>query len=349
MKIRAFPIGMIILAFLSLNLASCGNVSVSPASTPPATQTNTPEIPSPTPAEPLSPAFIDLQEQIAQSDIYTLTKDGFEMKNPDGTITLIPNIKPNIFDEDLTFTITYAGQEFIVEFDSIKEKDITFTGEEDRKWVWNGNNLVRSYTENEISQMTPEQKLAAAPEIIDDLERSNLSTVPDKDYLVLYRNKEGIAIKVLNLLTAEELSLTDAGIIEFIMKDGQRLEMAYFEETQEAIDYAYLVRGASGSTRENMQYKEAIKKYQMISGVNGSNFPEEFNREYISGYEVLFDSNNRNNIAFGVGVVSILDGSFISFYSKNTNDFENIFINQVGSVVGNAIGRGTVTAPIVEN
>jgi len=204
-------------------------------------------------------------------------------------------------------------------------------------------------TPEQLASMTPEQKLASAPETIGDLERSNLSTVPDKDYLVLYRDENDKAIKVFNLLTAQELSLREAGIFEINMKDGRILEMASFESVQEAINYAYLERGASGSTREVLQNEEKIDKYNEFFGINGSNFLEKYAWRYVGGNEVIFDKNNRSNIAFGVFTYSILNGSLVFFYNGNLETFENIYINESGETVSGQIGRGTVTAPIIEN
>jgi hypothetical protein len=197
-------------------------------------------IPTQTP-QPPSPAFLDLQEKVAKSDIYTLTPNGIEMKNEDGTITLVPDIKPNIVDG--TLIITYEGNEYLGEFVSIDGQILTFKDKNGNTFIFNGENLVQTLSQEQLDQMTDEEKLKKAPEKMADLTKSNISTV--KNNLVIYRDSETNAQKVFDLLTGKELTLPEAGIIEFKKDDGGKIEMLSFDTIQNALDYMVNIDGVT--------------------------------------------------------------------------------------------------------
>jgi hypothetical protein len=116
-------------------------------------------------------------------------------------------------------------------------------------------------TINDFSYLTPEEVQGLwdrAPSEIDGNAKSNFSTT--FPYLILYRDGKGDAQLVLNLLTGEKLSLLEAGIAEFIMKnpynpevDGKKGELMAFAPNISVRDAdAEVINEADKETLEKM-------------------------------------------------------------------------------------------------
>jgi hypothetical protein len=226
-----------------------------------------------------------LEGQIAQSDIYTLNADGqIEMQTPEGMI-ILPGI---LVSKDGKMTVTNGNETLEADLTTIKidGQTLSFQSTDGKIWVWNGKKLMHTFSNEEIDRMTDEEKLAVAPKTISGFTKSNVSTI--KNELVIYRDAEGKAVLVYNLSTGETFTLTEGGIIEFILTDGERLEMAYFEDSQEAIDFiASEAKWHTGDrTRvqtswlslSNRNAVETIKKLRKIPGYTpryGFTLPED--------------------------------------------------------------------------
>jgi len=88
---------------------------------------------------------------------------------------------------------------------------------------------IPAYSSEQLSQMTDAEKaniLNAAPATIGDLTKDNFSTI--KNNLIIYRDSAGSAMLVFDLSINETSPLLDAGIIEFNLADGSKLEMIAF-------------------------------------------------------------------------------------------------------------------------
>jgi len=93
---------------------------------------------------------------------------------------------------------------------------------------------AKKYSEAELDQMTPEEKIEVSPEI-EGLIKSNVSTI--KGELVIYRDENNKAIKAYNLSTAQEITLIEAGIAEIDLANGTKLESRAFTDSQTAVQY----------------------------------------------------------------------------------------------------------------
>jgi hypothetical protein len=116
-------------------------------------------------------------------------------------------------------------------------------------------------TEETLSQMTNEQKLDLAPEKAENYEKSNVSEV--FPHLIIYRDNEENAQVVYNLLTKEISTLKEAGIAEFDLDTGEKLEMRFFDNTEEA--FAFIVDDVLLMKNIDFQNEMVSQKY-----------PEEF-------------------------------------------------------------------------
>ncbi|MBI5823249.1 MAG: hypothetical protein HZB18_04425 [Chloroflexi bacterium] len=105
-----------------------------------------------------------------------------------------------------------------------------------------------TYSEDQLSAMSDEERLSHAPDKIANFTKSNVSET--KNNIIVYRDADGIAQMVFDLTTAKELTLPEAGIVEMPLTTGEHWEVLYFETARKAIDYATLVDGAKGTTMD---------------------------------------------------------------------------------------------------
>ena len=171
MKKILFPILALILIACSPQVTATSEVTIT--LTPTIIPTQTPEPPS--------PAFLDLQEEIAKSDMYTLTPNGIEMENADGTVTIVPDIKPSKTDGilDGKLIITYEGQDYITNLVSINEKVITTKEENGTRWIFDGENIQK-----EIRKFVPANTI----EFTENLSNYDLFLAPDADKKGIYED-----------------------------------------------------------------------------------------------------------------------------------------------------------------
>ena len=90
--------------------------------------------------EAVSEEFNSVQEEIAKSDIYTLTPDGIEVKTEEGTIIKIESIKPNLSDG--TFIITIEGEEITTILETVSEQSLTFVDINGKVFTLTGDRLT---------------------------------------------------------------------------------------------------------------------------------------------------------------------------------------------------------------
>lgn len=138
--------GRLFFLFLAITflLAACVPVSQPQVTVTPQAAATLPlptETPIPTPA--LSPQFLALQDQIAQSDLYTLNADGqIEMQTPEG-MTVIPGI---LIDPNGKMTVTVDGETFEADPATIKTNGqiLFFQDENGKTWILDGENLSKA-------------------------------------------------------------------------------------------------------------------------------------------------------------------------------------------------------------
>jgi hypothetical protein len=186
------------------------------------------------------------------------------------------------------------------------------------------------YTESELSAMTDEEKIIAAPEL-EGLTKSNVSTL--KGNLIIYRNAEGKAEKVYNLTNNAETTLLQAGIFEVPLTTGENWEMLGFETGQEAVDYAVLVDHAQGTTMK-MQTNKSVRKSE----------PRWYT---VEGYKIVGGSpvfDNEGKFVFGVLVTHTSTGSMIIYLDQNDNCVV-VYANQNADEINNGIRGRSITAP----
>lgn len=129
MKIRSFPIGLMILVVFSLNLPSCGNVPASPTLTPPATPTPTLAIPSQTatPTEStLSPETQTMFDKagIKLEDLGTVKNDGLHITLESGEVV--------ISLEDLNKN-SYLGQYNVWQYRNTENTQVLYAFDKENK------------------------------------------------------------------------------------------------------------------------------------------------------------------------------------------------------------------------
>jgi|GEM_PF-3329265 len=132
MKIRSFPISLLILALFSLNLTGCGSLPTSPTSTLPVTQTATLEIPTQTPSPTATP-----ESQLSESVLEKFKIAG------------IDNIKDmaNATYDNKGLHITIEGQGIIDVPDSNLENFVNLGAEHNGK-MYGEDHFLPVYDEN---------------------------------------------------------------------------------------------------------------------------------------------------------------------------------------------------------
>jgi hypothetical protein len=188
----------------------------------------------------------------------------------------------------------------------------------------------RGYTEPELSAMTDEEKIKAAPEL-EGLTKSNVSTL--KGNLIIYRNAEGKAEKVYNLTNNAETTLLQAGIFEVPLTTGENWEMLGFETGQEAIDYAVLVDHAQSTTMDIQTNKSARKIEPRVYTIEGY--------EYVAGRPIF---NTEDKFVFGVLITRASTGSMIVYLDQNDNCV-TVYANQDAEEIVDEISSRSITAP----
>lgn len=155
------------------------------------------ETPIPTPT--LYPQFAVLQNQFSQSKIYTLNNEGkIEILiGNGGGVKFIEEIH---VAPDGTAIVTYEGQEYESDPNTIeiKEQIITFKDFEGRTWVWDGEKLLKTFTQEELIKMTSDEKLSSAPEIEGQIKWK----VAER--FILYEKEDGTKDLAFDLTTREQ-------------------------------------------------------------------------------------------------------------------------------------------------
>lgn len=198
-----------------------------------------------------------------------------------------------------------------------------------------------------MDQPARDEALLKLPEISPDgYMKGGFSEV--KDSLVKFYDG-GLLVQVYDFKNGKYMTPEQAGIIEFNMVDNQKVEMLRFATGQEAVDYLAFVEGASMSTQEQAQYykdyPEVLKEYKAKHGTNGSNYPPELNRQFISGFEVSFEQGKFGQSGFGVFLESVNGGSKIGTLDQDGNIID-VYVDQIASQVSRDLTSGNIFAPV---
>lgn len=194
MKIRSFPIGLMILVLFSANLTGCGGQPASPTLTPSATQTPTLAIPTQTatPTEPTLPPEVKEKFELAGVDLANMQnakydKDGLQITLPDEQVEVI-----SVADLEKGL---YLTEDNILQIRDEEGENVLFfftQDEETKKWMIN-----QTLTADQLAQMTPEQKLATSPSL------DNHDKWRATGQYVLYTDQNGEVMRVFDLISLE--------------------------------------------------------------------------------------------------------------------------------------------------
>ena len=198
-----------------------------------------------------------------------------------------------------------------------------------------------------MDQTARDEALAKLSEISPDgYMRGGFSEV--KDSLVKFYDGK-LLVQVYDFKNGKYMTPEQAGIIEFNLVDNQKAEMLRFATGQDAIDYLAFVEGASMSTQEQAQYykdyPDVLKEYKAKHGTNGSNYPPELNRQFISGFEVSFEQGKFGQSGFGVFLTSINGGSGIGTLDQDGNIID-VYVDQAANQVSRDLSSGNIFAPV---
>jgi hypothetical protein len=174
----------------------------------------------------------------------------------------------------------------------------------------------KKYSEAELDQMTPKEKIEASPEI-EGLIKSNVSTI--KGELVIYRDENENAIKVFNLATAQELTLIEAEIAEIDLADGTKLESRAFTDSLTAVQFVADNSVWHNGDRHTGSAK--LKNEGLLDGVIGLNilinvekgrgiyppYPEADNENWFLVF--ILEYPNKNGVDTGL-VLTYIDKNF---------------------------------------
>ncbi|MBI5945555.1 MAG: hypothetical protein HY864_14435 [Chloroflexi bacterium] len=315
----------IIFAILFSLLTACSPQQVT--AIPTATATLPPPTATVTPAPTISPAFLDLQTQIAaNTQNYTIMGNGgIQGTLPDGTIGVIPGITLNPDGE--TYTLIVEGEPPV----TIDASDVTITdeggvqvagyqnadGDEDYEKVV----TYTAQTWATMDQAARDKVKDALPQTMTytdeatqgsaELTRGGFSSV--KDNLVRYENAQHEVVRVFNALSGEYGDPLDNGIIDLAMNDGTFWEMPGFHTGTEALNYAGGIDGAKGTTMDmqtNPDRKTVEPKLYRIVGwlqqPMGRNVSDE------TGH------------SFGVMIFGLEQGKLI-LYTSGDNHLQTVF------------------------
>ena len=201
---------------------------------------------------------------------------------------------------------------------------------QDGKWAA----AAETLSPEQLADMTPEQKLAAAPESADGYSVSNLSTV--KDNLVIYRDADGKAAQVYDLTTGETLTLPEAGIAEFPMTNGEMYEMKSFDTVEEILQEIIVNDGAT----------YGMNKFDLVKDA------EAFNarRRLIVGIDVQSAGGYTMKVEGAGDVLEFavfnLSGGTVIKYQSDEHEAKVLFLrNSIPTVVGSGMRDGKYPIP----
>ncbi|HXF86168.1 MAG TPA: hypothetical protein VNK49_12345, partial [Anaerolineales bacterium] len=129
---------------------------------------------------PVSPEFLSLQEEIAQSENFTLTPNGLEVKLSDGTIVEAAGVA---VQPDGTLTITIDGQKKPVTEIEVADNQLLLkaAGGETYTFSQEGQ-LIPTYPISEAREFVPANDI----EFVENLPDYNLKLAPDADREAIY-------------------------------------------------------------------------------------------------------------------------------------------------------------------
>ncbi|MDP1544854.1 MAG: hypothetical protein Q8L87_02445, partial [Anaerolineales bacterium] len=176
------------------------------------------------------------------------------------------------------------------------------------------------FTLDQLANMSSEDKIAVTP----DYEGFNKEVSVVKNNIVIYRDENGNAIKVFDLITTQELTLSEAGIIELDMTDGTKWEMQLFTDSEEALEFvAENTKWFEGDRREVglklkqdgkleglIQKNKAVRNIKIKSGMG--DFPP-------------FDESDRFFLMFTWEGPN--GGLILSYFVDESGDFNAIFLD----------------------
>lgn len=188
-----------------------------------------------------------------------------------------------------------------------------------------------------LARMTPDQKLASAPEGKDGYVRSGMSTVIDS--IVIYRDGSGAAVQTYDLTTGEMLPITESKIVEFDLTDGSgKYEMRRFVSQKDA--QAFI------SSDENTKWFEG-SDYEIID--SWLDLDKDKALEFVSKVKKIPNWKPENTIAITVdgkgkyvlGKDSVKGGVLLEYMDIHGN-FVPIFVPVIPGGYGPA-GQSTST------
>jgi hypothetical protein len=197
-----------------------------------------------------------------------------------------------------------------------------------------------------LAGLDPEIKLALAPDTITvtlppteeggeaqdvELTKSNVSSVFPN--LILYRDADGNAQKVFDIETGDVMDLREAGIIELDLTTGEKLEVRFFDDAEEAFKYIAEdnVHMVGRKFDYHLRYPEFLKYYQAMGEI----------RKLIVGTSrfsgVSPSYPNNHNQFFGVNIMELDgEGVLLGFiHAEGSPDFVFMDIPDVDDTTGN--------------
>ncbi|MBI5824973.1 MAG: hypothetical protein HZB18_13165 [Chloroflexi bacterium] len=208
---------------------------------------------------------------------------------------------------------------------------------------------IPTYSEDQLSAMSDEERLSHAPDEIGEFTKSNVSE--NKNNIIVYRDADGTAQMTFDLTTAKELTLPEAGIVEIPLTTGEYFEVLGFSKYatnefgntvnisgQEAINHAAITGNATGTTMDmdkNPNMKIFYEKYKY-------NIPGW--TTYRGGGKSVYYDKEGKRFAFSIYINSYKDSAIITFMDKN-NNFHIYYVDEDPRNLSTMIGRKDIIAP----
>jgi hypothetical protein len=190
-----------------------------------------------------------------------------------------------------------------------------------------------------IAALPDELKLALAPDTITAtlalteeggeaaevvLAKSNISTVFGN--LVIYRDAEGNAQRVMDIETGEVKELREAGIIELDLTTGDKLEMRFFDDAEEAL--YYVAENAHWFEGDRLEVNKKLRTGGLLSEYDARNHSiVGVNLKLFAGVFPPMDEKVHNEF-FKLGILSYEnDGAVLNFLKDENGAVETVFLD----------------------
>ncbi len=191
---------------------------------------------------------------------------------------------------------------------------------------------IPTLSPEQLADMTPAEKIAASPASAEGYSVSNVSTVMDN--IVIYRDADGKAMQVFNLLTGETSGMEDAPIVELPMTNGEYYEMKSFDTVEEMLQEIIVNDGATYGIEYNAPNDSFQKRKWLITGL-GDPFRKGITLKVVGADDVLV-----------LWIFSLGEGTVVGYRSDDDKAKKVIYLpNKMASNVSADLRAGKYPIP----